>query len=184
MKQKTVLWLVVFILGYLSGCKPVPVSLGGLVTIYSMGYSPNTEYFVTHKVPFFTPVIQLLSGTGHFKMISDKSLGPSGAPIFYRLNAGTGTSPDNSEISLVFIFKFDNQYQRIVECSGEITRQVSGVKLTQKLNKQNIVDLICLLYENKDVGLKQIIDHYFQQLQTPSKEGKQCVEEKQINLKF
>lgn len=172
MKQKTVLWLVVFILWYLSGCKPVPVSLGGLVTIHRMKYSPNTEYFVTHKIPLFTPLVQLLSGTGHFKMVSDKSLGPSGTPVFYRLNADTGTSPDNSEISLVLIFKFDNRYQRIDECSGEITRQINGMKLTRKLNRQNIVDLICLLCENKDVELKQIIDHYFQQLQTPSNEGK------------
>ncbi len=173
MKQKALPVIAVFIWGCLAGCKPAPASLGGLVVIDNMASGKEfRQYATTHKIPIYTPLVQLLAETGHFKTISDKSLGPSGAPMFYRLDAGTGTSPDNSEISLVFIFKFDDRYRGIVEYSGEITRQVSGVKLTQKLNEQNIADLICHLYENKDVELRQIIDHYFQQLQTPSKEGK------------
>lgn len=173
MKQKALSVIAVFIWGCLAGCKPAPASLAGLVVIDNMESGKEfRQYAMTHKIPIYTPLVQLLAETGHFKTISDKSLGPCGAPMFYRLDAGTGTSPDNSEISLVLIFKFDNRYQRIDECSGEITRQINGMKLTRKLNRQNIVDLICLLCENKDVELKQIIDHYFQQLQTPSNEGK------------
>lgn len=174
MKQITIFSVVIFLSCCLSGCKPAPMSLGGIATLHRMGYIGSAEYFKTRKIPFYAPLPKFLSDTGLFKSISDKSLGadgnPSAAPVFYMITAGSGSSLQNSEITLLICCKFDNYnyYQRIVECSGQIIIR-SNEQKSVKLNEQNVVALLCLLYESRTKNLNEIINYYLEQIQPSPK---------------
>lgn len=171
MKRKTVFLLAVFILVGVSGCKPAPVSLAGLATFGSMGV--DTEIIKDDKIPYYTPLIELLSETGHFKSISDISLGangkPSTAPVFYMITASSEASLDDSEITLIFCCKFDDHYQRIVEFSGRIIIRSNGQERIIKLNMQKAITAIYALYVDRDKKLKDIIDYYLQQFPSSQK---------------
>lgn len=163
MKHRTVFGLAVFILVGLSGCKPAPVSLAGLATFDKMKWG-NIDVFKNDKIPYYTPLIELLSETGHFQHISDISLGanrkPSTAPVFYMITAGSEASQYDSEITLTFRCKFDDRYQEIVEFSGQITIRANGQKRVKELNIQEAITAIYTLYVDRDKKLKDIIDNY------------------------